>query len=219
MRKTRALLNLNSRTRIQSDDHSLLAAVHSLSGEVGRYPNVTFNIRKFEGWNEGGCNMDAFALVQQMPGDDRTLVTSGPYCPGGSSNQPFITEHGPQYIVLSRKETFLVIYVHGPEYWIDLDVIVSVSLCEGLFDFPMLCKAGIAASHTVNATSQWNHFQPKCHRFNPFIVFPISIRLLKFTGCILAQEVMCWKLFSYQHELLGSVTFSCLIVYLSGFAS
>ena len=203
MRKTRALLNLNSRTRIQHDGHTLLAAVYSISGKVGQYPNVTFNIRQFQGWNEGGCNMGGFALVQQMPGDDRTLVTSGPYCPGGSSNQPFITEHGPQYIVLSSKETLLVIYAHGPEYWIDLDVIVSVSLCEGLFDFPLLCEAGIAASHTVQAHSQWNHFKLKCHRFDQFTVFPINIRLLKVSGCIVAQVVMNWKLFSYQVELLS----------------
>ena len=203
MREKNTLLNLNNRIRVHNDGHILLAAVYSISGEVGQYPNVTFNIRRFQGWNEGGCNMGGFALVQQMPDEDRTLVTSGPYCPGGSSNQPFITEHGQKFIVLTRKETILVIYAYGPEYWIDLDVIVSVSLCEGLLDFPLLCEAGLAVSHTVDALTQWNNFQLKCNRFYQRNIFPISVRLIRFTGCVVAQVIMCWKVFAYEVEILS----------------
>ena len=188
MRETRALLN--SRTRIHNDGRSLLAAVYSISGEVGQYPNVTFNIRKFEGWNEGGCNMGGFAFVQPMTGEERTLVTSGPYCPGGSSNQPFIAEHGPKYIVLSRNETLLVIYAHGSEYIIDLDVMVSVSLCEGMFEFPLLCEAGLTVSHTAQCVIEWNNFQLICIRLHQFNSFPMAVRMLKFTGCIVATVIM-----------------------------
>ena len=203
MRKTRALLNLNSRTRIQNDGHTLLAVVYSISGKVWQYPNVTFNIRRFQGWNEGGCNMGGFALVQQMHDKYQTLVTLGPYCPGGSSNQPFITEHGHQYIVLNRNETLLVIYAYGPEYWIDLDVIVSVSFCEGLLDFPLLCEAGLAVSHTAHTHAQWNNFQLNCNRIHQINGFLITVRLIKFTGCVVAQVIMCWKLFSSEVELLS----------------
>ena len=203
MRETRALLNLNSRTRIHNDGHIFLAAVYSISGEAGQYPNVTFNIRKFEGWNEGGCNMGGFAFVQQMPGENKTLVTSGPYCPGGSSNQPFITEHGPQYIVLSSKETLLVIYAHGPEYRIDLDVMVSVSLCEGMFDFPLLCEAELAVTHTAYTFLHWNNLEVTCIRLHQLNDFFLGVQLLKVTGCAVAQVIMSWRVLAIQVELLS----------------
>ena len=203
MRETRALLNLNSRTRIHNDGHILLVAVYSISGEDNQYPNVTFNIRKFEGWNEGGCNLGGFAFVQQMPDDDRTLVTSGPYCPGGSSNQPFITEHGPKYIVLSKNATLLVIYAHGSEYRIDLDVMVSVSLCEGMFDFPLLCEAELAVTHTAYSHLHWNNIEATCIRLHLLNGFPLGVRLLKVTGCAVAQVIMSWRVFAIQVELLS----------------
>ena len=168
-----------------------------------QYPNVTFNIRIFQGWNEGGCNMGGFAFVQQMTDENRTFVTSGPYCPGGSSNQPFITKHGTKYIVLSKNATLLVIYAHGPEYRIDLDVMVSVSLCEGMFDFPLLCVAGLAVTHTAQSLIHWNNLEATCFRMHQLNSFPLVVRLLKVTGCAVAQVIMSWRMFSFQVELLS----------------
>ena len=200
-----ALLNFNSKTRVQNKGHTLLTAVYSISGEVAQYPNVTFDIRRFQGWNEGSCNMGGFALMHQMSHEYGTFVTSGPYCPGGSPNQPFVTDHGPQYIVLSSKETLLIIYAYGPEYWIDLDVIVSVSLCEGLFDLPLLCQAVLAVSQATETKTQWNNFQLNCNSIHRFNDISLSIRLIRVTGCVVAQVVMCSWSFHYEVELLSSM--------------
>ena len=205
MRDITAWLSFNSRTRVQNQGHTLLTAVYSISGEVAQYPNVTFNIKRFQGWNEGSCNMGGFALMHHMSHEYGTFVTSGPYCPGGSSNQPFVTEHGPQYIVLSKNETLLVIYAYGPEYWIDLDVIVSVSLCEGLFDFPLLCQAVLAVSQSTRIRTQWNNFQLNCNSYNRFNGVSLSVRLIRVRGCVVAQVIMCWRSFSYEVELLSSM--------------
>ena len=201
-RYTGALLSLYSRTPIQSRGN-ILHAVYSVSGVSGHYPNITFDIRKFDGWNEGGCNMGGYILVQQLFNEDKALFTSGPYCPGGGSNQPLITENGPEFIVLNRKETLLVIYAFGPEYWIDLDVIVSVSLCEGSFDFPLLCQAELDISQTIHSTMNWDHFQLNCNRLNRLNNTYIAMRMLKFSGCLIAQVVIYQKLILYQLEVLN----------------
>ena len=201
-RDTRALLKLNSTTLIQSRG-IILHAVYSVSGVSGQYPNITFDIRKFEGWNEGGCNMGGFILIQQLFNVDKALLTSGPYCPRGGSNQPLITEHGPEFIVLNRKETLLVIYAVGPEFWIDLDLIVSVSLCEGSFDFPLLCQSELDISQSVHTTMYWDNFQLNCNRLNKHNESYIAMRMLKFSGCLIAQVILYQKLFSYQVEFLS----------------
>ena len=196
------LLTVNSRIPIQNRG-KILHAVYSVSGAGGHYPNITFGIRRFDGWNEGGCNMGGFALVQQLSDDDKTLITSGPYCPGGGSNQPLITDEGPDFIILGKKVTLLVIYAFGPEYWVDIDVVVSVSLCEGSFDFPLLCQAELDISDHMLVTMHWDSFQLNCQRVNKYSASYISMRMLKVTGCVITQVMIHQKVISYQMELLS----------------
>ena len=201
MHHTRTSHNLNSKTQVQNNGHTLRAA-YSISGQDKQYPNVTFDIRSFEGWNEGGCNMGGFAVLHQMPDRDGLLITSGPYCPGRGSNQPLITDHGPEYIVLSNSETILIIYAFGSEYRIDLDVLISISACEGLFNPPLLCQAQLEKRQTKRTVSFWNNFQLDCMSAMSGDVF-MNIAIVRISGCVVAQVVMCQKPILYHLEIIS----------------
>ena len=203
MHHTRTSLNLDSKTQVQNNGH-ILHAAYSISGQDKQYPNVTFDVRNFHGWNEGGCNMGGFAILHQMSDRDGPLITSGPYCPGRGSNQPLITDHGPEYIILSKSETLLVIYAFGSEYMIDLDVIISISACEGLFNPPLLCQAQLETRQTKQTTSIWNNFQLDCMSAIIDDVF-MNIAIVRFSGCVVAQVVMCQKPISYYLEIISRV--------------
>ena len=203
MHHTITFLNLNSRTQVKNNGN-ILHAAYSISGEDRKYPNVTFDVNKFQGWNEGGCNMGGFAILHQMSDGDGPLITSGPYCPGRGSNQPLITEHGPEYIILSKSETLLVIYAFGSEYKIDLDVTISISACEGLFNPPLLCRAQLEARQTKQTSSIWNNFQVDCMRAIIGDVY-MNIAIVRLSGCVVAQVVMCQKPISYHLEIISRV--------------
>ena len=196
-------VHLNRRIRIQHNGH-ILHSVYPISLDT-HYTNVTFNIRKFHGWNEGGCNMGGYVIIQQLSKDNSILVRSGPYCPGGGSNQPLITDDGPKYIVLSNWNTSLVIYAFGPEYWIYIDLIISTSLCEGFFDFPMICEAILEIHYNSHPIINWRHFQLFCGNFSKSEYNYISVRLSKLRGCVIAQSVLYRQQISYQLELLSEM--------------
>ena len=196
-------VHLNRRVRIQHNGH-ILQSVYPLSLDT-HYTNITFNIRKFHGWNEGGCNMGGYAIIQQLSKDNSILITSGPYCPGGGSNQPLITDDGPEYIVLSKWKTFLVIYAFGPEYWIDIDLIISTSLCEGFFDFPVICEAILEIPHNSYLIIKWGHFQLTCKNFSSHDDYFILVRLSKLVRCVMAQSILYRKQISFQLELLSKM--------------
>ena len=195
------LLNLNSKNQVQNNGQ-ILHAVYSITGQDQQYPNVTFDVRSFQGWNEGGCNMGGFAILHQMADRDGPLITSGPYCPGRGLNQPLITDHGPEYIVLSKSETILVLYAFGSEYKIDLDVLISISACEGLFNPPLLCQAQLETRQTKQTANFWNNFQLDCMSAVIGDSF-INIAIVKFSGCVVAQVVMSQKSMMYHLNILG----------------
>ena len=194
-------VHLNRRVRIQHNGH-ILQSVYPISLDTN-FTNVTFNIRKFHGWNEGRCNMGGYAIIQELSKDNSVLIRSGPYCPGGGSNQPLITGDGPKYIVLSNWNTYLVIYAFGPEYWIDIDLITSTSLCEGFFDFPIICETIIKISHNKNLTIlvNWAHFQLTCGRYSRQDITFISVRMPKLRGCVIAQSILYRQQIPYELEL------------------
>ena len=194
---------INRPIRIQHNGH-ILQSVYPISLDT-HYTNVTFNIRKFHGWNEGGCNLGGYAIIQQLSKDSSVLVRSGPYCPGGGSNQPLITDDGPEYIVLGRIKTFLVIYAFGPEYWIDIDLITSTSLCEGFFDFPTICQAILEIPHNSQLIIQFRNFQLNCKRRRRRGNKYIFVQLSKFIGCVVAQSILYRQNISYELELLGEM--------------
>ena len=203
MHHTRTSLNLDSKTQVQNNYH-ILHDAYSISGQDKQYPNVTFDVRSFQGWNEGGCNMGGFAILHQMSGKDGHLITYGPYCPGRGSNQPLITDLGPEYIVLSKSEALLVIYAFGSEYKIDIDVIISISACEGLFNPPLLCQAQLETRQTKQTTNIWNNFELDCMGAIIGDVF-MHISIVKFSGCVVAQVIMCQKPISYHLEIISRV--------------
>ena len=196
-------LNLNSKNQVQNNGQ-ILHAVYSITGQYQQYPNVTFDVRSFQGWNEGGCNMGGFAILHQMSDRDGPLITSGPYCPGRGSNQPLITDHGPEYIALSKSETLLVIYAFGSEYRIDLDVLISISAYEGLFNPQLLCQAQLETRQTKLTVSFWNNFQLDCMSAMSDDAF-INIAIVRFSGCVVAQVVMCQKPILYHLEIISRV--------------
>ena len=149
--------------------------------------------------------MGGYAIIQQLSKDNSILIRSGPYCPGGGSNQPLITDDGPKYIFLSNWKTSLVIYAFGPEYWIDIDLIISTSLCEGFFDFPVICEAILEIPHNSFLIIQWGHFQLFCKNFSRSEYNFILVRLSKLSGCVIAQSIMYRQQISYEFELLNRI--------------
>ena len=192
-------LLLNSSINIKSN-HKILHLVFLLQGEHMQYPNVTFSVRAFEGWNDGGCNLGGFAVVQHHQSNTNKSIISGPYCRGGTMNQPLVTKHGLQHLIFSGNRTHLVIYAYGPYYHIDMNVIVSGSGCEGLLDPMFACPIELPAGEREHAVRRYvtSTYKSMCSfRLNYYI-----LKVEKVVGCLDIQIINHGHAYAYLLEIM-----------------
>ena len=191
-------LLLNSKTSIKSN-HKILHLVFLLQGEHMEYPNVSFSVRAFEGWNDGGCNLGGFAVVQHHQSNTNASIISGPYCRGGTLNQPLVTKHGLQHLIFSGNRTHLVIYAYGPAYHIDLDVIVSGSKCEGLLDPMLACLIEYQIGEREHAVRRYvaSTYKLMCS----FSLNNYMLEVEKVVGCVDIQTINHGYAYAYYLEI------------------
>ena len=67
------------------------------------YANISFNIRKFDGWNERECSHGGY-VIRQSIGNNFTsaFITYGPYCTSSLTVNPLISNNTWKFLVLGR---------------------------------------------------------------------------------------------------------------------
>ena len=198
-------LSLNTSTTIQSRD-LLLHQLFLFETSNKQFPNISLEVRQLDGWNEGGCNLGGFAILHNISLHDKdvhVVVTSGPYCPGGSLGQPFISEYGLTSLVLNNY-SYLALFSYGSDYHIDVDILVTASECEGLFD-PVLPCPGLLEVDQLNyfrTEIQYESYKYSCSYAANVEIY--AIRLLRLRGCLVVQAVHHGHKFEYNLELFHS---------------
>ena len=106
-----------------------------------KFPNVSFTIRKFEGWNGNYCHFGGYIWINTIMTGTAHEVNNelGPFCSKSLPSHPFVGDIGPKYIVLGSFDYFLIFYAYGPLYNIDIDIHIHTSDCEGLFEPQFMC--------------------------------------------------------------------------------
>ena len=196
-------LLLNTSTMFQSGDF-LLHQLFSFNTTTEQYPNISLEVRQLEGWNEGGCNLGGFAILQNISFHDKDVVaSSGPYCPGGSLGQPFISEYGFSSLVLNNY-SYLVLYSYGSAYHIDVDILVISSECEGLVDpvLPCLGLVDIDQLDYFQTEIPYESYKYTCLYTANLEVY--AIRLYRLQRCLVVQSVHYGYKFQYDLEILNS---------------
>ena len=127
-------------------------AIYAFEIAEGGFPNVTVTTRTFQGWHQNHCYYGGYLLHHRINTDNLNFVYSqGPFCSKSLPSQPFIGSHGPKSIVFGSFRYYLIVYAFGPLYHIDIDIIMQISKCEGLFEPINLCSVSITQKdHTFH---------------------------------------------------------------------
>ena len=120
-------IQIGTKVRIKSDDR-IIHDVYSVEPNKGMYPNVSIDVHKFHGWNEGGCNFGGYAIKQYVP----NTPTLGPFCSKDSSR--YVNPHGLEYFVLGNYVSHFIVFSYGFMYSVHFDLIISSSKCEGALE-------------------------------------------------------------------------------------
>ena len=167
----------------------------------GKFPNVSFNIRKFQGWNGNDCHFGGYMLIQTVKtGTMKTNSQQGPFCTNSSPSQPFVGKIGPKYIVLGSFEYFLIIYAFGPLYNIDVDIEIHPSNCEGLFEPQYMCYSALTKEDsTVDETPrlqryiQGEHYGMLCVVMRRSDVILYMLETYYIEKCLILQSISFGK--------------------------
>ena len=111
----------------------------SVETQNGSYPNISFRIRQADGWREGNCIYWGFLFKQYLHSSQLEPQVLGPYCTDSEPDHPLTGTDGLDSVVFGLTGVHLIIYVNGPLYTIDLDILVSYSSCEGIVSPVYLC--------------------------------------------------------------------------------
>ena len=82
-RKSTNLLPLNS-THTLLHSHRLLNVVYELRASKGKFPDLSFTVRTFYGYNHGGCSFGGFIIRQNSFRHRKDNQDFGPFCHGSA---------------------------------------------------------------------------------------------------------------------------------------
>ena len=189
-----------------ANNGSILYVAYSLKMiSKGQYPNVSFNIRRFQGWNEGSCKFGGYLIVEAKyyltNGGNYKL---GPFCSKSFSTEPFVGTHGPKNIIFGKHEIYIILYAFGPMYSLDIDLVVLPSECEGIFELPYSCLHSSRTSQYV-ANHDNHNYRVKCSKvilrhelLSSQLIFDIVVK------CIIIQGIGYSQLEIEHYEILST---------------
>ena len=154
----------------------------SIKPEQGLFSNVSFHIRRFDGWHEGGCTYGGFLFKQYLNISQLEPQILGPYCTDTEPNHPLTGTDGLDYIVFGRYEVYLIIYANGPLYTIDMDIMISHSTCEGIVSLEYLCSFPKFEKDTIYKV-KFPSFTISCRS----VLSAVAIRFISISRCIILQ--------------------------------
>ena len=162
--------------------------------------NLSFIVRKFKGFNEGGCNLGGYALKHFVNHSSLMPVLFGPYCDRSTSNAPLID--GMKHIVLTAHQTHLIFYAYGPFYEIDITIIVTSSNCEGILEAVFMCPFNLR-KQLIKKKYPNTKMMARNHMARCVKVFLNNIMIDLQKGCVIVQSVGNTVLRSYNIEIIG----------------
>ena len=101
-------IHLDTTTHINSD-YTLYHVAYKIIANETHYPNITFKIRKFGGFNEGGCSLGGYVIKRFEYSSVFKPWTHGPFCTDSAPNAPLLTDIGQQYIISGKLNMMLCI--------------------------------------------------------------------------------------------------------------
>ena len=113
---------------------NVFQAVYLIKHLPEKHKTLYFKTRAFYGSTSKNCNLGGYAIEQSGSSSIYSYMLFGPFCSPGRPGQPFISGDGLQKLVLPSTDIFLIFYAFDIYYFIDIDVIVQLSLCEGLIE-------------------------------------------------------------------------------------
>ena len=193
-----------------ANNGSILYVAYSLkmASNEKLYPNVSFNVRRFHGWNDGNCKFGGYLLVEaKYYLDDVGNYKFGPFCSKSFPTEPFVGTHGPKNIIFGKHELYIILYAFGPLYALDIDLIVVPSVCEGVFELPYSCLN--SSRKQQNVVNHDNHnYQVQCS--NTILGGIHEVLFAKFTfltvvDCIIIQSIGYSRFEEEHYEILSTV--------------
>ena len=193
-------IQVNTNKTLRTNGKNLNHLYHIVSMSSGLYPNVSLVIRKFHGWNEGGCTYGGYLISQISLVKTIKSYHLGPFC--SKTSKYFINPHDLEHIATGKSRTYITVYAYSPWYWVDMDIVVGTSRCEGILEpLQLFDSTRYSAKHNHMGLLWMDKVQMSLMkiRINNDSLEARQITLTRFKGCIVLQSM------SYVHRI--SVTF------------
>ena len=185
-------LHLNTITRVRSQ-HQITHVTFSLSPEGGKFPNVLFRIRQFQGFNWGGCNFGGYAFKQYVNHPIVSPNMLGPFCSTTSPNHSYTSPHYLSEFGFSSDTTHLILYSYSIMYVIDMDIERGgSSRCEGILDPILMWFSNRSLQKTLDKdVVAFNHTSMALHSMHSNESVPLLhiIKFLHLSSCLVLQSV------------------------------
>ena len=197
-----------ARTRVHNLG-DIYYSLFSIQSGHGSFPNISFQVRKFAGWHDGGCTYGGFLFKQYIHVNESKVkqYRFGPYCTDNDPNHPLIGTHGLEYLVFGESEVELIIYANGPLYAIDMDIVVSKSSCEGVVSPTLLCSFS-EKSMGKKFLLKFPGYSVSC--IAEKIIRTVTMTLFNISRCVLFQSIYNKSLFELIFEVTAGIDFSMI---------
>ena len=185
------------------------------------FPNVSFTIRKFEGWNGNYCDFGGYVLIHSvMTGSEHNVINQlGPFCSKSLPSHPFVGNIGPKYIVLGSFDYYLIFYAYGPLYNIDIDIHIHPSDCEGLFEPQFMCFTeqdieipNLSETRKFQRYIRGSHYEALCfiirlERTQMYLVKTYNIK-----KCLVVQSISLRTIHNEYYIFVGTMDLGLTVI-------
>ena len=193
-----------------------------------KFPNVSFTIRKFEGWNENYCHFGGYIWINRIMTGTAHEVSNelGPFCSKSLPSHPFVGDIGPKYIVLGSFHYYLIFYAYGPLYDIDIDIHIHPSDCEGLFEPQSMCFtaqdiAGLKQNETrkLRRYIRGSHYETLCMtlRLDGMSIYLVKTYNIK--KCLVMQSISLRMIYNEYYTFVGTMDIGLTVVKMPPYSS
>ena len=199
------------------------SAIYVIKMADGGFPNVSVTTRTFQGWHQDHCYYGGYLLHHSIRADNLHFdYSQGPLCSTSLPSQPFIGSHGPKSIIFGSYRYYLIVYAFGPLYHIDIDIVMQISKCEGLFEPINLCTVPITQKdhtfhHELQARRilQGAHFTLVCSariQSDNHTAITHSAEFFNIKKCIIFQSIALPQGYSELYTFKGKMDIEITVV-------
>ena len=163
--------------------------------ENEQFPKISTIKQNFVRFNGNGCSSGGILLTEFANIDDTmNNHTYGHYCPNLVLKQPFLSSDGLKTLRFPNKHIQIVIFGFYPLFTIDIDLVITTSVCEGLLNPVTVCNSAFNDTIQTGVTESSAQTRRKSYEFYCLELLYENFRKLhmyiyNIEGCILIQEL------------------------------